>query len=66
MRFIAVLENALGREAQKVFLDMQAGDVPATYADIDDLYSAVGFKPRTGIEEGVSRFVEWYKSYYNV
>jgi len=66
MRFIAVLENALGLEAQKVFLDMQAGDVPATYADIDDLYSAVGFKPRTGIEEGVSRFIEWYKSYYNV
>lgn len=66
MRFIAVLEKALGREAQKIFLDMQAGDVPSTYADIDDLYDAVGFKPRTGIEEGISRFIEWYKSYYNV
>ena len=66
MRFIAVLEKALGREAQKIFLDMQAGDVPSTYADIDDLYNAVGFKPRTGIEEGISRFIEWYKSYYKV
>ena len=66
MRFIAVLEKALGREAQKIFLDMQAGDVPSTYADIDDLYDAVGFKPRTGIEEGISRFIEWYKSYYKV
>lgn len=66
MRFIAVLEKALGREAQKIFLDMQAGDVPSTYADIDDLYDAVGFKPRTGIEEGISRFIEWYKSYYEV
>ncbi len=66
MRFIGVLEKALGKEAEKNFLDLQPGDVPSTYADIDDLYDAVGFKPQTTIEEGISRFIEWYKSYYNV
>ncbi len=61
---IKVLEKALGREAHKNLLPMQAGDVPATYADIDDLEAAVGFRPRTSIEAGVQRFVEWYRSYY--
>ncbi|MGH8361993.1 MAG: NAD-dependent epimerase [Gammaproteobacteria bacterium] len=61
---ITVLEKALGREAHKNLLPMQAGDVPATYADIDDLEAAVGFRPRTSIEAGVQRFVEWYRSYY--
>jgi len=65
-RFIKVLETQLGVTAEKDFREMQPGDVPATYADIDDLYEAVGFKPVTGIEEGVRRFVEWYKSYYEV
>jgi UDP-glucuronate 4-epimerase len=66
MRFITVLEKALGREAEKNFLDLQPGDVPSTYADIDDLYKAVGFKPQTTIEDGISRFIGWYKSYYKI
>ena len=61
---IEVLEKALGRTAQKNLLPMQAGDVPATYADIDDLEAAVGFRPVTSIEEGVRRFVDWYRLYY--
>jgi UDP-glucuronate 4-epimerase len=64
-RFIAVLEEKLGMEAEKEFMDLQPGDVPATYADIDALYDAVGFKPTTRIEDGISRFVDWYKDYYS-
>ncbi len=63
-RFIEVLEEHLGKTAEKEFMDMQPGDVPATSADIDDLYNAVGFKPVTSIEEGIARFVEWYRAYY--
>lgn len=63
--FIETIEMALGRKAQKEYLEMQAGDVPATYADIDDLMQAVGFKPSTSIADGIERFVDWYKSYYN-
>src|SRR6056297_2672655 len=63
-RFIEVLEDQLGMRAEKDLQEMQPGDVPATYANIDDLYEAVGFKPMTPIEEGIRRFVEWYKSYY--
>ena len=64
MEFIAVIEKALGRKAQKEFLDLQPGDVPATYADIDDLIEDVGFKPRTSIDTGIKRFVAWFKEYY--
>lgn len=64
--FIAVLENHLGRKAQMRFLPMQPGDVPETYADVDDLVSDVGFKPSTPIEKGLGRFVDWYKDYYGV
>ena len=64
MQLISVLENCLGVEAKKEFLPMQPGDVPATYADIDDLAQEVGFQPRTGIETGVAKFVAWYKEYY--
>ncbi|MCR6644473.1 MAG: NAD-dependent epimerase [Terricaulis sp.] len=63
-RLIAVLEDALGRKAEKNMLPMQAGDVPATYADIDDLARDVGFAPSTPIEEGVGRFVAWYREYH--
>ncbi len=66
MRFIGVIEDKLGRQAQKEFMDLQPGDVPATYANIDDLYDAVGFKPETPIEEGISRFIDWYMEYYNL
>ena len=62
--FINVIEKTLGKTAEKEFLDMQPGDVPATYADIDDLMQAVGFQPKTPIEKGIARFVEWYRSYY--
>ncbi len=64
MRFIEVLEECLGRKAEKNLLPIQAGDVPATYADVDDLTRDVGFKPATSIEEGIRRFVEWYRGYY--
>jgi UDP-glucuronate 4-epimerase len=64
MRFIEVLEECLGKKAEKNFLPMQAGDVPATYADVDDLTRDVGFRPSTSIEDGLKRFVDWYRSYY--
>jgi UDP-glucuronate 4-epimerase len=66
MYFIEVLEECLGKKAVKNFLPMQPGDVQTTYADVDDLVRAVGFKPDTPIEEGLKRFVEWYKEYYRV
>ena len=64
MDFIAAIEDALGRRAKKEFLDLQPGDVPATYADIDDLIEDVGFKPGTSIDTGIQRFVAWFKEYY--
>lgn len=64
--FIASIENALGKTAKKEFLDMQPGDVPATYADVDDLMRDVGFKPDTPLDEGIGRFVSWYREYYQV
>lgn len=66
IRFIEVLEECLGKKAEKNFLPLQAGDVPATYADIDDLTRDVGFRPSTSIEEGIGRFVAWYREYYKV
>jgi UDP-glucuronate 4-epimerase len=65
MDFIRALEEILGKEAEKEYLDLQPGDVPATCADIDDLYNAVGFKPMTPIKEGIQRFVDWYRDYYS-
>ncbi len=62
--FIEVLENCLGRKAEKNLLPIQEGDVPATYADVDDLRRDVGFQPATPIEEGIARFVAWYREYY--
>jgi UDP-glucuronate 4-epimerase len=64
IRFIEVLEGCLGKKAEKNLLPMQAGDVPATYADVDDLMKDVDFKPSTPIEVGIQRFVAWYRSYY--
>jgi len=64
LRFIEVIEDKLGKKAIKNFLPIQPGDVPATYADVDDLVNTVGFKPNTPIEDGVSKFVEWFKDYY--
>ncbi|MGD9335177.1 MAG: NAD-dependent epimerase [Desulfobacterales bacterium] len=64
MEFISIIEKVIGREAEKKFLDLQPGDVIATYADIDDLTKDVGFKPSTPIETGIRRFVDWFKNYY--
>ena len=66
MRLIEVLEATLGREAIKRFEPIQPGDVPATYADVDDLMRDVGFRPSTPIEVGVERFVAWYRAYHGV
>ena len=66
MRYIEVLEECLGKKAEKNFLPMQPGDVPATYANVDDLIRDVGFKPNTRIEEGIMRFVAWYREYYGI
>lgn len=66
LRFIEVLEHALGKKANKNFLPLQPGDVPATYADVADLSRDVGFTPSTPIEVGIKRFVEWYRAYYKV
>jgi UDP-glucuronate 4-epimerase len=66
MDFIEAIENALGRKAEKNFMDLQPGDVPATYADVDDLINDVGFKPETTVPDGIGRFVEWYKKYYRM
>ena len=64
LKFIEVLEDCLGKKAEKRLLPLPAGDVPATYADVDDLIRDVGFKPVTPIEVGIKKFVEWYKIYY--
>jgi len=66
LHLIGLLEAALGRKAEKRLLPMQPGDVPATYADVDDLIRDVGFQPATPIEEGVRRFVAWYRDFYRV
>ncbi len=64
--FIEVLENCLGKSTVKNMLPMQPGDVPSTFADVDDLTRDTGFRPQTPIEEGIARFVEWYRAYYHV
>jgi UDP-glucuronate 4-epimerase len=64
--FIAVIEAALGRKAQRRLLPMQPGDVPVTYADVARLAAAVDFSPATPLEEGIRRFVTWYRQFYNI
>ena len=64
MHLIETIENCLGKTAKKNMMPMQPGDVPETHADIDDLERDTGFRPSTSIEEGVGRFVEWYRAYY--
>ena len=64
MRYIEVLEDCLGRKAEKNLLPLQPGDVPDTYADVSDLTADVGYKPATPVEVGVRRFVDWYLDYY--
>lgn len=66
LRFIELLEKGLGKRARKNLLPMQPGDVPDTYADVSHLIQSVGYQPKTSIEEGVDRFVHWYRQYFNV
>jgi UDP-glucuronate 4-epimerase len=66
LHLISVLEECIGKKAEKVMLPIQPGDVPATYADVDDLIREVGFRPNTKIDVGVSRFVQWYRNFYSV
>lgn len=66
LRFIELMEQGLGKTAVKNLLPMQPGDVPDTYANVDALIQSVGYKPQTTIEEGVARFIEWYRHYYQV
>jgi len=62
--FIEAIEDALGKMAVKNYLPMQPGDVPATWADVSDLAADFGYQPSTPVEEGIRRFVEWYRGYY--
>jgi UDP-glucuronate 4-epimerase len=66
MRYIEVLEECLGKTARKNFLPLQDGDVPATFANVDDLVRDIDFKPSTRIEDGIRNFVDWYREYYKV
>ena len=66
MSFIEAIEDAVGVKAEKNFMPLQDGDVPATYANTDELNAWTGFKPETPVREGVGRFVEWYRSYYKL
>ncbi len=66
MHYIEVLEDCLGRKAEKNLLPLQPGDVPDTYADSQSLVDSVGYKPSTPVEEGIARFVEWYVDYHHI
>lgn len=66
LRYIEVLEQCLGRKAQMELLPLQPGDVPDTEADVSDLVAATGYRPQVSVEEGVARFVRWYREYYRV
>ena len=65
-RYIEVLEECLGRKAEKILLPLQPGDVPDTYADVEELTRDTGYKPATPVEAGIARFVEWYRAFYGV
>lgn len=66
MDFIREIEKNLGKEADKQMMPIQPGDVPATWADVTDLYDMIDYKPKVGMEEGVKAFIDWYKGYYGV
>ena len=65
MSFIEAIERRLGKTAVKNYMDLQPGDVPATYADVNDLYSTIDFKPSTDIQNGINKFIDWYMEYYD-
>ena len=64
--FIDAIEENLGLKAERIMMDIQPGDVPATFADVDDLFKDTGYRPKTSLEEGVKRFVDWYRDYYKL
>ncbi|GBD61287.1 Protein CapI [Tetragenococcus halophilus subsp. halophilus] len=64
MEFVEAIENKLGKVAKKNYMDLQPGDVPETYANVDDLYRDIDFKPETTIQDGVNKFIDWYLEYY--
>lgn len=64
MVFIEAIEKALGKKMKKNMMPMQAGDVPATYANVDDLVRDMNYKPNTNIQDGINRFVNWYREFY--
>ncbi|MEA3558872.1 MAG: NAD-dependent epimerase/dehydratase family protein, partial [Candidatus Thermoplasmatota archaeon] len=64
--FISLIEKELGKDAEKILLPMQPGDVPKTFADIDKTKELLGWEPKISIEEGIHRFIEWYKFYYDL
>ncbi|MCJ1759067.1 NAD-dependent epimerase [Mammaliicoccus sciuri] len=64
MEFVEAIENRLGKKAKKNYMDLQPGDVPETYANVDDLFKNIDFKPETTIQDGVNQFVDWYLDYY--
>ncbi|WP_020007984.1 NAD-dependent epimerase [Salinicoccus albus] len=66
MEFIEAIENKLGKTAKKNFMNLQPGDVPETYANVDDLYNTIDFKPETKIQDGVNNFIDWYLEYYDI
>jgi UDP-glucuronate 4-epimerase len=66
LRYIELIEECLGRKAEKNFLPLQPGDVPNTFADVEDLIQDVGYQPKTPVEEGIASFIEWYRHYYGV
>ena len=66
MDFIEAIEEKIGKKAIKNFMPLQAGDVPATYADVEDLYRNIDFRPETSIKAGVGKFVDWYIDYYKI
>ncbi|MBP6735563.1 MAG: NAD-dependent epimerase [Chromatiaceae bacterium] len=66
LRYIEVLEDCLGKKAEKILLPLQPGDVPDTYAEVSDLVRDTGYKPDTAVETGIARFVDWYRGYYGV
>lgn len=66
MEFVEAIENKLGKVAKKNYMDLQPGDVPETYANVDDLFNNIDFKPETTIQDGVNKFVDWYLKYYSI
>jgi len=66
LRFIEILEVKIGKKAEKIYMDMQPGDVLRTYADVSDLERDIGFRPSTSLEQGLGEFVKWYKDYYKI